>query len=108
MPTLEEHSRQAKVLIGMQIKGTPMLPSMEKKEVDVSPAKLAHWVAVTTHLSERLHMSVAVDNTPSSEGDDEEEPSTTNNDAGVTPSPPKRNVNFIEKTIYSQKQEFTI
>ena len=43
----------------------------------------------------------------SSEEDEEDQPTNSNN-KGVTPSPPKRNVNFTEKKIRSQGQEFTI
>jgi len=71
----------------------------------VPKAKQAHWLAITTHLSERLRMDVTAES--SSEEDEEDQPTNSNN-KGVTPSPPKRNVNFTEKKICSQGQEFTI
>ena len=79
------------------------------------PSKKAHWLAVTTHLSNNLHVDakiLAVDvesEKESTTNDAVDEPeATTTTEPGVTPSPPKRKVNWTSKVIKSQGQAFTI
>jgi len=91
------------------------------KEKDVPDVRHAHWLAVMTFLEKKCN----VDATIIAEQEAERaqamaaaaaarEKSTTTTtttttiDNGVTPSPPKRKVNWLKKTIFSQKQEFTI
>ena len=79
------------------------------------PSKHAHWLAVTTHLSNNLHIEakaltqdVADEAENETTTNDAVEDSTTDVDIGITPSPPKRKVNWTKKTIRSNGQEFTI
>jgi len=83
------------------------------KENQVPKAKHAHWLAVTTHLSNKLHIDpkavvsdVAAEAETTTNSTVEE--TTTTNENGVTPSPPKRKVNWNSKVIRSQGQNFAI
>ena len=90
-----------------------------RKEKDCPKGKKAHWFAVTTYLnnkchidcailaqqeSERINLAAAISESTTTTTTTEEEALTDN----VTPSPPKRNINWVKKTAASQKQSFTI
>jgi len=84
------------------------------KEKNVPPSKMKHWLAVTNHLSNNLHVNASAlaadidDELIEDEGKTEAETTTVEADNGVTPSPPKRKVNWNSKVVNSQGQEFTI
>ena len=83
------------------------------KPKDVPAVMKKHWDAIQHHLQNNLHIDAkALADTDELLASESNSETTTNaaveNDNGVTPSPPKRKVNWTKKKIRSNGQEFTI
>jgi len=93
----------------------PCCQAWKRKENECPQGKKAHWTAVTAHLNNKCHIDCTILAQQKQERlqslattVSESTTTTTTRTDHITPSPPKRNVDFVKKTVFSQKWSFTI